>query len=144
MKFKIIIAFILTAVLTNTFAQIKFKVDNELLEQVINLEDFERQFYICKNGFDTIIVIDSSYSFNSFTSTRSCPKKIVVERNNNYHPNKSTGKEAKNIIAIYNLNFKKRFLLIDLWQPYSGGTLRLRVIKRQSKYFIKVVGIGAF
>lgn len=144
MKIKVFITFAFTLLATNIFSQKKLPIDNNLLDQIINLKDFELQFYICKNQFDTLIVIDSTYSFNSFTSTKSCSKEIIVQRINNYYPNRNNGKEPKNLIAIYNLDWRKRYFLIDLWQPYSGGTLRLKITKKQSGFSIKVNGKGAF
>ena len=92
-KLPLIFFFILCS--TTLFSQKKLQLEQDLVEHLINLKDFEDQFYICKNKFDTLIIVDTSYFFESFTSTKTCVKKIIVPRNNNYRFDRYTKKEPK-------------------------------------------------
>lgn len=145
MKLKLLLTIVFSQIVIILFAQKKVKkMDCKVLNQILNLKDFEQQFFICKNNFDTLIIIDTTYSISNCKPINSCIKEIVIDRTNNYHPNKNTGKEPKNLIVLFKLIKRKKYYVLDLWRPYNNATLTIKATPTKNQFIIKVIGKGVF
>ncbi len=145
MNLKLFLTIFLSVITLISFAQKQVKIiECKVLDQIISLKEFEQQFFICENNFDTLIIIDTTNSIFNCRSFNSCINEIIIDRTNIYHPNQHTGKEPKNLIVLIKLLKRKNYYILDLWRPYNNATLTIKVTEIKSQNLIQVIGKGAF